>query len=152
MGEKTTGKDHGDLGVVRWVKSQCHSFSREVVEDPVCKKGQNPVSPRADCPRNREEELTGEGSEPPRNGRFFWQNPCQWRNRTGRVRRRWKEGAWSPVALGNRGRGLLWNTHPGGLQPIDGVGLQSWNDGPQGGKVLQDPTFLWKERLETQEH
>lgn len=59
MGEKTTGKDHGDLGVVRWVKSQCHSFSREVVEDPICKKGQNPVSPRADCPRNREEELTG---------------------------------------------------------------------------------------------
>lgn len=71
---------------------------------------------------------------------------CQWRNRTDEWGGDEKKEPYSPWELR---QGLLWNTHPGGLQPIDGVGLQSWNDGPQGGEVLQDPTFLWKERLET---
>lgn len=54
---------------------------------------------------------------------------------------------WSPgqrrteQALGN----LLRDGSPSLFQPIDGIGLQCRNDGPQGGKVLQDSTFLYRE-------
>lgn len=37
---------------------------------------------------------------------------------------------------------LLRDSSPSPFQPIDGIRLQCGNDGPQGGEILQDSTFL----------
>lgn len=97
------------------------------------------------------------GSEPHRNDRFSWKRTdvhegAEWEG--------WEKDdkekkhflplgpATGTIKTRGWGGGLLWNSCPGLLQPIDGVGLQCWNDGSQGRKILQDPTFLQKEWLE----